>query len=812
MSHISFKIFGTDDPNAAYIGWAPVPLTIINNSDSTSVHLKSKAKSGAITKLAFMEKKGDAPQEELTIQVGKNQEKVIYVAGWFQAGKPHNGASADSKDVSIQAYINNDATVAGSLDVMIRVRKNANELSDKARKDFLDALATLNGIGKGIYATDFVKVHVAGANLNQHGDSQFLPWHRLYILDLERLLQKINPAVTLPYWKFDKPAPQVFQKKFMGKMEIIHLGATRTPGEAKHHAVFAANNPLTKWQIESVKGLPRTVRFNPETHPADGMEYLSLKQTNKEGEILDVDLDKIVQVNHFNLISERKTLGLGKQDAKFGISRGKTKKEKEIEEKTGEKIKIDRGFSQMEGTPHGAAHVSFNGYINYIPTAPKDPLFFLLHCNVDRLWGKWQFLFDRHDSNDTRSYPYLHQKKNPPAYEAIGEWKLLNAKQWPWNGMKSEGGGPGYPDGKPMLPPGSRANNFTTSLTGYNFPGNVPTIKDTINYYAYPLDNDQGNYLGFACDDVPFDHGNNAMGVTDYKNKILKDLGIEDPQVLEPQSLFAMNNGEDSEDNLIKVLTDEAASTEAKQGALNQLGVLSIFSSSLPLAMPEYINAFRGLLDAQNDDLRHSAFSHLAAMKDEVAQKILKKELTSDKKEEDKKVPTHMAIAMLGHDEKALDYDILRKIAQNPPNDATLIEVVRHLPDTEENLETFQKVLDDHNAPVEARTMIPSIINRLLAPAQFIASAKKVIEQSQQANNISKQEELFPFLAQAVNEIAGTQSTPRSAKSSMLSESATNNDLETEIEATKKLFENLQVSPEVKAELNEILKEGGENE
>jgi hypothetical protein len=34
--------------------------------------------------------------------------------------------------------------------------------------------------------------------------------------------------------------------------------------------------------------------------------------------------------------------------------------------------------------------VRFGGSIRDPTTAAKDPLFFLLHCNVDRLWAKWQ--------------------------------------------------------------------------------------------------------------------------------------------------------------------------------------------------------------------------------------------------------------------------------------------------------------------------------------------------------------------------------------------------------------------------------------
>ena len=43
----------------------------------------------------------------------------------------------------------------------------------------------------------------------------------------------------------------------------------------------------------------------------------------------------------------------------------------------------------LENNPHGRAHTSFDvGFIREIGTAVRDPLFFLLHANVDRLWAK----------------------------------------------------------------------------------------------------------------------------------------------------------------------------------------------------------------------------------------------------------------------------------------------------------------------------------------------------------------------------------------------------------------------------------------
>lgn len=45
--------------------------------------------------------------------------------------------------------------------------------------------------------------------------------------------------------------------------------------------------------------------------------------------------------------------------------------------------------SSIEGTPHGAVHVSVGGWMGSVPNAGKDPIFWLHHCNIDRLWGRW---------------------------------------------------------------------------------------------------------------------------------------------------------------------------------------------------------------------------------------------------------------------------------------------------------------------------------------------------------------------------------------------------------------------------------------
>lgn len=45
--------------------------------------------------------------------------------------------------------------------------------------------------------------------------------------------------------------------------------------------------------------------------------------------------------------------------------------------------------SAMNG-PHGSVHVRTGGHMGSVAFAGYDPIFYLHHCNVDRLWARWQ--------------------------------------------------------------------------------------------------------------------------------------------------------------------------------------------------------------------------------------------------------------------------------------------------------------------------------------------------------------------------------------------------------------------------------------
>lgn len=78
------------------------------------------------------------------------------------------------------------------------------------------------------------------------------------------------------------------------------------------------------------------------------------------------------------------------------------------------------GFQpDIEGTPHGAVHVTIGGQMGSVPTAANDPIFWLHHCNIDRLWSRWLAQGGGRRNPSTTSSLGLTSWKFPDAYGAV---------------------------------------------------------------------------------------------------------------------------------------------------------------------------------------------------------------------------------------------------------------------------------------------------------------------------------------------------------------------------------------------------------
>jgi hypothetical protein len=181
-------------------------------------------------------------------------------------------------------------------------REDQAKLSKQERDRFLCAFLTLAANGT---LGQFVKIH--GETHYQHGSERFLPWHRVFLLLLERALQTVHPEVTIPYWDWTKAASQTFPAWLAPVTPTVPMPppmspitVTRSPGPSSWLATITSGTP-------AVMGLGLFPMFT------GGLEAI-----------------------------------------------------------------------------HGAVHGWVGGTMNWIATAPCDPIFWMHHANIDRLWSVWQ--------------------------------------------------------------------------------------------------------------------------------------------------------------------------------------------------------------------------------------------------------------------------------------------------------------------------------------------------------------------------------------------------------------------------------------
>lgn len=419
---LELSVNGTADANARYVGWTPAPCALrVLDADGAAapIAVVLDNRTGAGGKLAYRLERKDPAADTLRLDLPVDGSPV----GFFVAGRFGAPSSADGDaPLRVRPAVGNGPALA-SFPMMVRIRKNADQLTTAERDRLLSALARLNNQGIGAFQS-FRDTHLDSTRREAHGRHGFLPWHRAYVLDLERELQKLDRSVALPYWRFDRPARRLFTANY--------LGAPDASGVAR----FAASNPLRLWTTDGQLGIARTLLFNPQVsgaHDDNGQAVLTETQT--------------VQIA-----------------SAFGLLTG-----------------------PLEGNPHGAAHTSFTGWVSAIDTAAKDPLFFLLHANVDRLWAKWQWFRKRFDTQSVLTYQF-QGAANTPGAERIGH-NLLDS-MWPWNNVRVAP----RPQTAPRTP-------FPATLVT-PAPAATPTVRSMIDFQGH---GDVVDRLGFDYDDVPYE-------------------------------------------------------------------------------------------------------------------------------------------------------------------------------------------------------------------------------------------------------------------------------------------------------------------
>ncbi|MEH2068977.1 MAG: tyrosinase family protein [Nostoc sp.] len=311
----------------------------------------------------------------------------------------------------------------------LTVRKNVNDLTPAEKIALVKAIKTLKTIipaGSKISIYDqFVAIHLGATRLIHnhkghsngsvqelaHENAAFFPWHREYIRRFEQALQAVDPTVSLPYWDWTdaKALDVIFNDDFLGSngqgvtIKIPNQG-NFTGGPVQSGAFAAANG----WVMNT--GL----NIDPDTGTSLGTSLVRFLRVPPASDypVPKKDIQRVLTLNNYSLF--RPALeGFISVDEQGKVTPG------------GFLHNYIHGLVGGVQIDASTTPITFKGLgtMGNIPSSPYDPVFWLHHANVDRLWAEWQ------DNG--------HQGSN--FYPANGQPYGHNLKDlmWPWDGGMS---------------------------------------------------------------------------------------------------------------------------------------------------------------------------------------------------------------------------------------------------------------------------------------------------------------------------------------------------------------------------------------
>jgi Common central domain of tyrosinase len=284
------------------------------------------------------------------------------------------------------------------------IRKNAKFLTATERENFVKACVLMKAdivnptaLPAAQYSRwdEYVAVHqmiqrgqAPGSTLTVNfghggtGSYSFLSWHRYFLHRFELQLQSYVPGVMLPYWDWTDPAPLLVDT-FLGPngsagSQIVSRGyfAPNRPGTAGNPT------PLPPWYPPGLNGW--------KLHSDFGTAAGGLKRT-------------VGGFGGLPSVADLRTV-LGRTDYRNF------------------QVMLESGRDEF-GTPvpsgnqlHNGMHGYIGGHMGKPAISPFDPMFYLHHCNIDRLWAMWQA--DGH----TTDYPSTGAKPEHGPADPMYPW------------------------------------------------------------------------------------------------------------------------------------------------------------------------------------------------------------------------------------------------------------------------------------------------------------------------------------------------------------------------------------------------------
>lgn len=251
------------------------------------------------------------------------------------------------------------------------VRKNQATLTATEKSRFVAAIKELKR--RGIYDHHIQEHRTAMRNMSPdpaHLGPAFFPWHRYCLYRFELDLQSVDPSVTIPYWDWttDRFATSsIWNDDFLGPNG-------RTSDMQVMSGPFAYSTG--QWTL--------TVNDNTRTPPYMRRAFGTLVSS----------LPTSTQVN--TSINSRPTYDASPWDGSTSTATYRSYSERPL---------------------HNVVHRWVAGTMTQA-ASPNDPVFWLHHCMLDRLWARWR--------RRNPSSPYLPSSGGPTGHN-------LNDPMWPWS-------------------------------------------------------------------------------------------------------------------------------------------------------------------------------------------------------------------------------------------------------------------------------------------------------------------------------------------------------------------------------------------
>lgn len=337
------------------------------------------------------------------------------------AALPAVSLAAGHADMPAMAPIRTGPSITYDAPAVNRVRQSVTSLTQDQKDRLVQAILLLKATpspwdSRFSWYDNFVWWHrkAFSCEVDQaHMRPAFLPWHRQLLFSFESALRVVShdDTITLPYWDWTDPAARtmIFANDFMGPN-----------GSPSHHgAVLSGPFRAGRWHLNVL---------DPKAN--DALQYTFLARNFGTWPKVP-NLPTVAQVNA--------ALAIPDYDAPpYGPSSN-------IKKSFRNNLEGWRGIASMKCTSgfmspvkvkgntepsrlHNAVHLWVGGSVGpkddhtggtmIQNTSPNDPVFWLHHTNIDRLWSKWET---------------LHGEQYVPLTSPI-PGQGLNSAMWPWRG------------------------------------------------------------------------------------------------------------------------------------------------------------------------------------------------------------------------------------------------------------------------------------------------------------------------------------------------------------------------------------------